>query len=304
MMIQSIIPWKGPCAKWILEKLGCLWCFEINYPTEEDPEARQIEVNTVLFRKSVEKCECTRAVCGCCTIHGPAATVDSHSDAVDPSTSLFDPMTKLYRHLGLPGPEHGCGKWCTVHGPNLDASSDNVLFAPSAATIKYCCSELSCCAEAKEESQSAMNTNSFEFVDKQPVQNPVFAADINFGVASIAEAANDYLEVGATSTSDATAAKAKKKSKTSPSMSTTGADSVFKKIDVGKRVTVEGYNGFKGTIRFVGKHAIEKTPRVGVELDEPIGKSNGTVKGHTYFECRAKHGVLVKPGKVTLVKKK
>lgn len=52
----------------------------------------------------------------------------------------------------------------------------------------------------------------------------------------------------------------------------------FKKTDVGKRVTVEGYEGMKGTIRFVGKHIKEGTTRIGVELDKPVGKNNGTVK--------------------------
>ena len=53
----------------------------------------------------------------------------------------------------------------------------------------------------------------------------------------------------------------------------------IKKADIGKRVTVAGYDDCKGTIRFVGKHATEKTERVGVELDKPLGKNNGTVKG-------------------------
>lgn len=53
----------------------------------------------------------------------------------------------------------------------------------------------------------------------------------------------------------------------------------IKKADIGKRVTVAGYDDCKGTIRFVGKHATEKTKRVGVELDKPVGKNNGTVKG-------------------------
>ena len=53
----------------------------------------------------------------------------------------------------------------------------------------------------------------------------------------------------------------------------------IKKADIGKRVTVAGYDDCKGTIRFVGMHATERTKRVGVELDKPVGKNNGTVKG-------------------------
>ena len=68
--------------------------------------------------------------------------------------------------------------------------------------------------------------------------------------------------------------------------------------DVGSPVVVFGYAA-RGTLRFFGQHAVEGTPRCGIEFDKPVGKNDGTVKGHTYFECRAGHGVLVKPPKVT-----
>jgi hypothetical protein len=35
-----------------------------------------------------------------------------------------------------------------------------------------------------------------------------------------------------------------------------------------------------------------------VELQEPIGKNNGYIKGEYYFDCQEGHGVLVKPDKV------
>lgn len=38
--------------------------------------------------------------------------------------------------------------------------------------------------------------------------------------------------------------------------------------------------------------------RAGVVLTNPIGKNNGVVKGHKYFMCRPKHGILVDPAKV------
>jgi tubulin-folding cofactor B len=34
---------------------------------------------------------------------------------------------------------------------------------------------------------------------------------------------------------------------------------------------------------------------VGVKLDEPMGESNGTVKGKKYFECESKYGTFVRP---------
>lgn len=71
--------------------------------------------------------------------------------------------------------------------------------------------------------------------------------------------------------------------------------------NVGDRVTVKGYEECSGTLRFFGPHAESGATRCGVELDLPIGKNNGTVKGHKYFECAAKCGCLVAPSKVTIL---
>jgi kinesin family protein 13 len=37
---------------------------------------------------------------------------------------------------------------------------------------------------------------------------------------------------------------------------------------------------------------------VGVELDAPTGKNDGTVQGITYFTCRPKHGIFVRADKL------
>ena len=66
---------------------------------------------------------------------------------------------------------------------------------------------------------------------------------------------------------------------------------------VGDRVAVKGKGA--GTVRFAGPHHVEGTPRLGVELDDPTGKNNGTVTGHRYFSCAPGHGALVKPDKAT-----
>ena len=69
--------------------------------------------------------------------------------------------------------------------------------------------------------------------------------------------------------------------------------------DVGKRVKVQGY-ACQGTLRFLGMHHDKGILRAGVELDEPIGKNNGTVGGHTYFACKERYGILCAPSKVSL----
>lgn len=70
-------------------------------------------------------------------------------------------------------------------------------------------------------------------------------------------------------------------------------------FSVGARVDVIGYRA-KGIVRYYGKHKTD--PKKGmvyaVELDRPIGKNNGTVKGEKYFECVDLHGVLVAKKKV------
>ncbi len=61
---------------------------------------------------------------------------------------------------------------------------------------------------------------------------------------------------------------------------------------VGCRVRVEGYE-CEGTLRFFGPHKFKPGHRCGVELDEPVGKNNGTVDGFAYFACRPGYGLLV-----------
>ena len=65
----------------------------------------------------------------------------------------------------------------------------------------------------------------------------------------------------------------------------------------GARVSVHGYDCV-GSVRFVGNHHLDGAPRIGIELDDAIGKNNGTIKGHHYFTCTGGHGLLVKPDKV------
>ena len=56
----------------------------------------------------------------------------------------------------------------------------------------------------------------------------------------------------------------------------TGHSDTAGDVSVGDRVSVDGKG--HGVVRFVGPHAKSGKPRIGVELDEALGKNNGTVK--------------------------
>ena len=64
--------------------------------------------------------------------------------------------------------------------------------------------------------------------------------------------------------------------------------------DVGKRIL---YKGIGGTIRFVGIiHMPSGKPSrewIGIELDTPKGRNDGSVHGKHFFSCKPLHGVFV-----------
>jgi hypothetical protein len=61
-----------------------------------------------------------------------------------------------------------------------------------------------------------------------------------------------------------------------------------------------------GTVRFIGEtHAKKDKVFYGVELDNAVGKNNGSIQNIKYFgPCQDKHGVFVTGSKVTPVPEK
>ena len=49
--------------------------------------------------------------------------------------------------------------------------------------------------------------------------------------------------------------------------------------------------------RFVS-HSLPCSMWLGIELDQPVGKNDGTVSGIRYFTCQPNHGVFAPPSKV------
>ena len=65
------------------------------------------------------------------------------------------------------------------------------------------------------------------------------------------------------------------------------------------RVQLKDGNQEEGIVRYFGNVEIAPGTWVGVELNKPVGRNNGTVKGVTYFSCPDEHGVFVLENAVT-----
>lgn len=65
---------------------------------------------------------------------------------------------------------------------------------------------------------------------------------------------------------------------------------------VGERVLVVGQR--TGVVRFSGKTSFAPGLWLGIELDKPSGKNDGSVGGVRYFRCPLKHGVFAPPSRV------
>lgn len=75
------------------------------------------------------------------------------------------------------------------------------------------------------------------------------------------------------------------------------SDGGGKPAKVGSRVEVIG-KGERGTVAYVGATLFATGKWVGVILDEPKGKNDGTVQGKRYFTCEENHGIFVRQSQV------
>ena len=74
-----------------------------------------------------------------------------------------------------------------------------------------------------------------------------------------------------------------------------------KDIKIGNRCEIgTNQNKHRGKVVYIGEAKIDKQKGVwiGIELDEPYGDNNGTVKGKEYFKCNDKYGKFVRPDEI------
>lgn len=64
-----------------------------------------------------------------------------------------------------------------------------------------------------------------------------------------------------------------------------------KPLTLGQRVMVIGKD-VKGSVAYVGHPTFATGKWIGVILDEPKGKNNGTVRGHAYFTVSIPYRVI------------
>jgi len=73
-------------------------------------------------------------------------------------------------------------------------------------------------------------------------------------------------------------------------------------LAVGQTVRLQADGRTKtGVVRFVGQTAFSGGDWVGVELEGPTGKNDGSVQGERYFDCLPAHGMFVRPSALTIL---
>nr|CAD7568248.1 unnamed protein product [Timema californicum] len=71
-------------------------------------------------------------------------------------------------------------------------------------------------------------------------------------------------------------------------------------VKVNQPVEVTGKD-VRGVVAYVGSTMFASGKWIGVVLDEPRGKNNGSVQGKTYFQCKENHGMFVRQSQLTLL---
>lgn len=72
-----------------------------------------------------------------------------------------------------------------------------------------------------------------------------------------------------------------------------GSDTSTEHFDRNEKVLVDGVKRAK-VAYFGSVHFSTDDDWVGIEFDEPIGKHNGSISGHQYFQCPSMHGLFVR----------
>lgn len=57
----------------------------------------------------------------------------------------------------------------------------------------------------------------------------------------------------------------------------------------------------RGLVRFYGPTSFSPGKWVGVELNEPVGKNDGTVQNVKYFTCKPNHGMFLRASLVKVI---
>ncbi|XP_063326256.1 dynactin subunit 1-like isoform X1 [Pelmatolapia mariae] len=83
-------------------------------------------------------------------------------------------------------------------------------------------------------------------------------------------------------------------------MSSSGTVESSKPPKIGSIVEVTG-KGQRGTVAYIGATLFASGKWVGVILDEPKGKNDGTVQGKRYFTCEENHGIFVRQSQIQVV---
>uniref|UniRef100_A0AAQ5X9V2 Dynactin subunit 1 n=1 Tax=Amphiprion ocellaris TaxID=80972 RepID=A0AAQ5X9V2_AMPOC len=83
-------------------------------------------------------------------------------------------------------------------------------------------------------------------------------------------------------------------------MSSSGTVESGKPPKIGSIVEVTG-KGQRGTVAYIGTTLFASGKWVGVILDEPKGKNDGTVQGKRYFTCEENHGIFVRQSQIQVV---